>query len=163
MMNSKILYIVIIVLVLAVIGGGIFLLSNKGAQKETGEGQSTTTSPSTEAQAPATGEPTSATDQEMVDCSGATDPSCFLARMSGCLPVTTKMTGSDGATAIEVTILGIENEKCHFQRKVNNVIDLNCLFPKGTLNMDSLDQTFGNDHGAEAKKVVDEACTQAGW
>jgi len=168
MTNNKILYIVIIILVLVIVGGGIFLLSNKGGQKEAGEGQPATSSsgassPSTAAQTPNAGTSTSAADKEMVDCSGATDPSCFLARMNGCLPVTTKMTGSDGKTAIEITISGVENEKCHFQRKVNNVIDLNCYFPKGTLNMDTIDQTFGNDHGAEAKKVVDEACTSGGW
>ena len=40
MTNNKILYIVIAVLVLAVIGGGLFFfLGNKGAQKETGAGQ----------------------------------------------------------------------------------------------------------------------------
>ena len=54
-----------------------------------------------------------------------------------------------------MTILGVENEKCHFQRKINNVLSLDCYFPKGTLNMDTLDQTFGNDKGLQ--KVVDDA------
>jgi hypothetical protein len=59
-----------------------------------------------------------------------------------------------------MTILGVENEKCHFQRKINDVLDLNCFFPKGTMNSDTLDQTFGNDKGLQ--KVVDDAC-KSGW
>jgi len=155
MRDNKILYIVIAILVLAVICGGLFVfLGNKGTQKETGAGQPTTASPSTATQSPAT-------DETMVDCSKTNDPSCFLTRMNGCLPVTTKMTGSDGKTEIEITILGVENDKCHFQRKINNVLSLDCHFPKGTLNMDTLDQTFGNDKGLQ--KVVDDACKSVGW
>ena len=146
MTNNKILYIVVIVLALAVISGGLFFfLGNKSALEE-------------KATEPVAVAPTQ---EEMVDCGQAQDPGCFMNRMSGCLPVTTKMIGSDGATAIEITILGIENEKCHFQRKINNVVDLNCYFPKGTLNGDTLDQTFGNDKGLQ--KVVDDACSPAGW
>lgn len=157
MTNNKTLYIVIVVLV--VIGGGLFFfLGNKGAQKEIGAVQPTTASPST---SPSTAAQAPTADETMVDCGEAQDPGCFLSRMSECLPVTTKMTGSDGKTAIEITILGIENEKCHFQRKINNVADLNCYFPKGTLNVDTLDQTFGNDKGLQ--KVVDDACKPAGW
>ncbi len=149
MTSNKTLYIVIVVLVLVVIGGGLFVfLGKKGGQKET-------QTPATETQTPP------AAKEEMVDCSKMSDPSCFLGRMNGCLPVTAKMTGSDGKTAIEITILGIENEKCHFQRKINNVLDLDCHFPKGTLNMDTLDQTFGNDKGLQ--KVVDDACKPVGW
>ena len=97
---------------------------------------------------------------QMIDCGKMEDPFCFLNRMNACLPVTAKMTGSDGSTAIEMTILGVENETCHFQRKINNVLDLNCYFPKGTMNKDTLDQTFGNDRGLQ--KVVDDAC-KSGW
>jgi hypothetical protein len=155
MTNNKISYIVIAVLVLAVIGGGLFFfLGNKGVQKETGADQQTTASPSTAARMPVA-------DETMIDCSKTSDPSCFLGRMNGCLPVTAKMTGSDGKTEIEITILGVENEKCHFQRKINNVLSLDCHFSKGTLNMDTLDQTFGNDKGLQ--KVVDDACKSIGW
>lgn len=145
MKNNKILYIIIAVLILVIVGGGLFFFfGNNGAQKETGDGQ-----------------PTTAADKEMVDCGKATDPGCFVNRMNGCLPVTAKMISTDGTTAIEITILGIENEKCHFQRKINNALNLDCYFPKGTLNMDTLDQIFGNDKGLE--KVVDDACKPAGW
>lgn len=135
--------------------------ANINPLKEIGVGQPTTTSPSTAAQTPTTGAPTSTADKEMVDCSEAKDPFCFLSRMNECLPVTTKMIGTDGKTVIEITILGIENDKCHFQRKINNVLNLDCYFPKGTLNMDTLDQMFGNDKGLQ--KVVDDACTCPGW
>jgi len=160
MANNKILYVVVIVLVLAVIGGGLFFfLSNKGTQKEIGTGQQTPASPS--ATPTSTSTPTSTAEQAMVDCSGATDPSCFINRMNGCLPVTAKMTATDSTTTIDITILGIENNKCHFQRKINNVLNLDCYFPKGTMNMDTLDQTFGNDKGLQ--KVVDDACRPSGW
>lgn len=140
MTNNKILYIVIAILILIVIGGGIFFLSN---DKDAKEG----------AQVPATG-------NEMVDCGKAKDPTCFINRMNGCLPVTVEMTGSDNTTKIELMILGIENDKCHFQRKIDNVLNLDCYFPKGTMNMDILDQTFGNDKGLQ--KVVDDNC-KSGW
>ncbi len=144
MTNNRGLYIVIVILILIVIGGGIFFSSDKGAKEEV--------------QGPAT---ELTTDNEMVDCGKAEDPMCFLNRMNGCLPVTVKMTGSDNTTEIDLTILGVENEKCHFQRKINGVLSLDCYFPKGTLNMDTLDQTFGNDKGLQ--KVVDDACKPAGW
>ncbi|MFA4834126.1 MAG: hypothetical protein WC619_04765 [Patescibacteria group bacterium] len=150
MTNNKILYIVIAVLVLVIVGGGLFFLSNnKGAQKETGDGQQTTAVETPKA------------DEKIVDCSQAQDPGCFLNRMNQCLPVTTKMTGSDSNTSIDITVLGVENETCHFQRKINNALDLNCYFPKGTLNTDTLDQMFGNERGLQ--KVVDDACTPPGW
>lgn len=88
------------------------------------------------------------------------NPSCFANRMIGCLPVTGKMTTTDGIP-IELTILGVENETCHFQRKINNVMDMNCYFPKGTMNWDIIDQTFGNDKGLQS--VVDDACKAVGW
>ena len=102
-----------------------------------------------------------AAEQEMVDCSNNEDPFCFVTRMNQCLPVTAKMTASDGSTSIDITILGQVNETCHFQRKVNDALNLDCYFPRGTLNMDTLDQTFGNDKGL--KSVVDAACKIPGW
>lgn len=105
--------------------------------------------------------PASAVDKTaMVDCGSSEDPFCFLNRMNECLPVTIEMTGGDKTTKIVMTILGIENEKCHFQRKINDVMNLNCFFPKGTMNQNTLDQTFGNDRGLQ--KVVDDACN-SGW
>jgi hypothetical protein len=143
-MNNKILYIIIGVLVLIVVGGGIFLLTNKGGENK-GIVEETQTP---------------ATETEMVDCGQAENPMCFMNRMNGCLPVTVKMVGSDNTTKIELTILGVEDEKCHFQRKINDVMDLDCLFPKGTMNWDTIDQTFGNDKGLQ--QVVDDACKK-GW
>jgi uncharacterized protein (UPF0333 family) len=96
---------------------------------------------------------------KMVDCGEMNNPSCFQARMTECLPVTAKLTGTDGSP-IEITILGIENNTCHFQRKVSGAVNLNCYFPKGTMNWDTIDQTFGNDKGLQS--VVDSAC-KSGW
>jgi PBP1b-binding outer membrane lipoprotein LpoB len=116
--------------------------------------QQTPVTSSTEMQTPTV-------DKMMVDCSGASDPSCFMNRIKGCLPATTKMTGSDKKTAIEIIIVGVENEKCHFQRKINNVLNMDCFFPKGTLNDKTLGQMFGTDNGLQ--KVVDDACSKPGW
>ena len=149
MANNKNLYI-IIVLVSIIVIGSFFFLSNKNV-KEGDETNQPTSSTTTQ---------TLATDEKMFDCGVAKDPSCFANRMNGCLPVTTTMVGSDNKTKIALTILGVENEKCHFQREINNVVDLNCFFPKGTMNWDTIDQTFGNDKGLQ--KVVDEAC-KLGW
>lgn len=140
MTDKKGLYAIIVILILIVVGGGIFFLSKNGNVEE-------------ETQAPAT-------ENEMVDCGKAQDPMCFMGRMNGCLPVTTEMVGSDNSTKINLTIFGVENEKCHFQRKINGVVDLNCYFPKGTMNWDTIDQTFGNDKGLQ--KVVDDNCKK-GW
>lgn len=96
---------------------------------------------------------------EMVDCGKMENPNCFMNRMGECLPVKGILTGTDGSN-IEITILGIENNTCHFQRKVNNVLNLNCFFPKGTMNWNTIDQTFGNDHGLQS--VVDSSCN-SGW
>lgn len=96
---------------------------------------------------------------KMMDCGTMDNPTCFSNRMNECLPVTAKLTRTDGSN-IDITILGIENETCHFQRKVNNVVNLNCYFPKGTMNWDTIDQTFGNDKGLQ--KVVDDSC-KSGW
>lgn len=146
MTNKKGLYIGVIILVLLVVVVGLLLLNNNDKKNEGIANQTTTA--------------TSADDKTMVDCGLAKDPMCFMNRMNGCLPVTVKMVGSDNTTAIEMTILGVENETCHFQRKINNVMDLNCFFPKGTMNWDTIDQTFGNEKGLQG--VVDSACKK-GW
>jgi len=93
---------------------------------------------------------------QMIDCGTMTDPSCFSNRMSSCLPVAGKMVATDGSTVIEMTIIGLENNTCHFQRKLNNVLNLDCYFPSGVLNWDLIDQTFGNDKGLQS--VVDSSC-----
>jgi hypothetical protein len=150
MANNKALYIIITVFILVVLGVGAFLfLSNRGAEEKADLNQLADDSLSTETE-----------EEKMVNCGETDDPMCFINRMNGCLPVTIKMMGSDGETSIEMTILGIENEKCHFERKLNDVLDMNCYFPKGTLNMNTLDQMFGNDKGLQ--QVVDDAC-ESGW
>jgi len=91
---------------------------------------------------------------QMVDCGEMDNPGCFVSRMNVCLPVTGRFT-SDGNN-VEMIILGQENETCHFQRRINNVLNLDCYFPKGTMNSDILAQTLGDDKGLQS--VVDEAC-----
>ena len=94
---------------------------------------------------------------QMVDCGKMESPTCFLSRMQNCLPVTTELTATDGITRIDLTILGIENDTCHFQRRVSGVTNLNCYFPNSTnLTWDLIDQTFGNDKGLQ--QIVDSSC-----
>jgi len=133
MAKNKILYIVAAVLVLVIIGGGLFLfLGNKGAQKEVGIEQ----------------------EEPIVNCSGK-GFQCFIDRMNMCLPVTAATTSN--GIIIELTVLGVENEKCHFKRKINNTIELDCYFPKGILSEDIIRQTLKIDEGLQ--KVVDDACS----
>lgn len=151
MKNKKVLYVIIVLLVIVVAG---VLLVGKKSQPENSQNN-----PNQQPLAQSNSL-TETTEQSMVNCGKMKDPQCFMNRMNGCLPVTTEMTGSDNKTKIELTILGIENDTCHFQRKINDAVDMNCFFPKGTMNWDTIDQTFGNDKGLQ--KVVDSACKK-GW
>lgn len=128
--------IILVIAILLIIG--FFVLTNKNSSQEVNNNSDP---------------------NQMVDCGQMQNPSCFSARMSECLPVTAKLTGTDDSS-IDITILGVENNTCHFQRKVNNVIDLNCYFPRGTMSWDTIDQTFGNDKGLQ--KVVDDSCKSGG-
>lgn len=142
------------IITLSILSVAIIFLAGCGQQKEIETSQKTPAPQPTAVETPVANE-------TMVTCGEKDDPFCFLNRMKGCLPVTTKMTGSDNKTAIEIIILGVENEKCHLQRKINNALDFECYFPKGTLNEDTLGQMFGTDKGLQ--KVVDEACSKPGW
>jgi len=138
MTKSKILYIVIAALVLVAIGGGLFFfLNNKRAQKEVGVEQS----------------------EAIFDCSGKSKD-CFLDRMIKCTPVTVETTTAS-KIIFGVTIFGMENEICHLERKINNVVDLSCYFPYEVLlskGMDLMAQIFGGDKGLQ--KEIDAACSK---
>ncbi len=75
--------------------------------------------------------------------------------MDKCLPVSAKVTGA-GNEVIEIIVLGKENKTCHFQRKINNILNLDCYFPGETITSDIMDQTFGNDKGLQ--DLVDKSC-----
>lgn len=124
----------IIVGVILILIVGFFILSNKGGSE----------SP-----------PDKNTDSnQMVDCGLMDNPGCFLNRMNECLPVTGRFMA--GENRVDMTILGVENNTCHFQRKIDNVLNMNCYFQEGTLNGDVLAQTLGEDKGLQS--VVDSAC-----
>lgn len=153
MKNKKVLYVVAAILVVLVC---VILTIGKNNSPKNGQAGQSTNNEASDATTPLSAADNTNQSETMVDCGSASDPSCFMNRMNGCLPVTIQMTGNDQTTKIELTILGIENDTCHFQRKINNTTDLNCYFPKGTMNWDTIDQTFGNDRGLQ--KVVDSAC-----
>ena len=146
MKNQVLAWLVLFSLVLVIGASGCSNQSNQNI------GSQNASSPQTE----------TANSTQMVDCGEMKDPACFSNRMSQCLPVTAKMTGTDGS-GIQMTILGIVNETCHFQRTVSNnsALNLDCYFPKGTMNLDTIAQTFGQDKGL--KSVVDAACKSPGW
>lgn len=126
--------IIAIVSVLIIIGGIFFVLDDKGGQKE---------------------DQLYVDDTKMVDCGQVEDPNCFFNRMGTCLPVSAEVMGS-GGESIEVIVLGKENGTCHFQRKINNILNLDCYFPGEIITPDLIDQTFGNDKGLQ--DLVDESC-----
>jgi len=96
---------------------------------------------------------------EIMDCGKLENPACFSNRFSACLPVTAKLTATDGSR-IDLNVLGYVNETCHLQREVNDVVNQNCYFPNGTnLTWDLVDQTFGNDKGLQS--IVDSSCMAA--
>ena len=131
-MKKGILIAIIAVLIIA--GGAFLLMSNKGGQKE---------------------DQSYIDDNEMVDCGKIQDPNCFFNRMGTCLPVSAEVTGS-GGESIKVIVVGKENGTCHFQRKINDVLNLDCYFPGEILTPDLIDQTFGNDKGLQ--DLVDRSC-----
>lgn len=95
---------------------------------------------------------------QMKDCGNMDDnPNCFISKANECLPVTGDMIATDGVTIITLTVFGVENNTCHFQRGINNVADYDCYFPGTTMNWDLVDQLFGNDKGLQS--VIDESCT----
>jgi hypothetical protein len=96
----------------------------------------------------------SADSNQMVDCGVMDNPGCFLSRMNECLPVTGWF--MSGENKVVMTVLGVENNTCHFQRNINDVLNMNCYFPEGILSSDILAQTLGDDKGLQS--VVDEAC-----
>ncbi|HNU96803.1 MAG TPA: hypothetical protein PKL86_01015 [Candidatus Portnoybacteria bacterium] len=126
---------IIVIVAIIIVGVGILLLtSNKNTNMEKNLSDGTS---------------------QMVDCGTIEDPMCFLERMGSCLPTTAKLTGTEGQD-ITITILGNENGKCHFQRKISNTVDMNCYFPNATITSEILDQVFGNDRGLQ--ELVDTSC-----
>jgi len=138
---KKGIIVALIIVALIIVGGIILLIGNKGGQNE--------------GQAPGTEEQTAADEEKMVDCGYITEPSCFFDRMATCLPVSATVTGANNVK-IEVIVLGKENGTCHFQRKLNDVLNLDCYFPGDGLTPDIIDQTFGNDKGLQ--DLVDTSC-----
>jgi len=139
MTKNKIIYIIAIVLVLIIIGGGLFFfLGNIGAQKKVGVKQGET----------------------IVDCSKEdilSNAKCFSDRMFMCLPVTWVTTTAARIT-VAVTILGLEDGKCNFERKINNIVDLNCYFSEEAYKtgFNLIAQTLGMDRNLQ--NLIDTEC-----
>ncbi len=134
---KKVLIISIIVGVIVLLILGFFVLNNKAGSETEQIGDKNST--------------------PIYNCGKMENPSCFTSRMTQCSPVTAQLTSVEG-TILDITILGKENDKCHFQRKANNSINFNCYFLMNNLDSgwDLIDQTFGNEKGLQS--VVDSAC-----
>jgi hypothetical protein len=96
---------------------------------------------------------------QMIDCGVIENPTCFSQRFEKCLPVRLELITTDNSR-IELFVLGIEEEKCHLQRKVNSILNQECYFPNKNLNWDLIDQTLGNEKGLQ--DIVDSSCQKAG-
>lgn len=62
---------------------------------------------------------------------------------------------SDNTQSFTVSILGIENSKCHYKLDVGGH-GLDCLFPTSALSGKLLNQVFGNEEGLSS--VVSDNC-----
>ena len=84
------------------------------------------------------------------------DPRCFINNFLACMKAKLEMRGNDN-TVINMTVFGMENDKCHYRMEVNGG-GVNCLFNKSDLDEKLINQIFGNDEGK--KEIVDTACKQ---
>ncbi len=94
---------------------------------------------------------------QMVDCGKMQSSECFAERMKECMPVTGQLVGPTDESIIEITILGEEDGKCHFERKKDDVLNIDCYFSKENLSWAFVEQAFGIEKGL--KSVVEESCT----
>ncbi len=83
-----------------------------------------------------------------VPCLGRNFPSCTPA----------ELVMSSGGQSVKISILGFENERCHYTMAFGNITTADCHFKKENLNNQVLNQLFGNKEGQDA--VIAEACGQ---
>jgi hypothetical protein len=82
------------------------------------------------------------------------DPPCLGQHFPSCTPA--EMSMSSGGQSVTVSILGLENGKCHFTMVFGNVTAANCYFKTEDLTDKVLNQMFGNKEGQDA--IIAEAC-----
>ncbi|HRY76899.1 MAG TPA: hypothetical protein P5524_01915 [Candidatus Paceibacterota bacterium] len=98
--------------------------------------------------------PTATANAEKVVC---TDGPCIASHFYGCTSAEIAITDPNSTTTVTVSVLGTENDKCHFQMNVAGH-GLDCLFAKENLNESVLNQVFGNEAGQS--QVVSNSCQQ---
>lgn len=84
------------------------------------------------------------------------DPPCLAPRFFSCIPAELVM--SSGNQSVKISVLGLENERCHFTMVFGNVTAADCYFKKEDLTEKVLNQMFGNQEGQDA--IIAEACKQ---
>jgi len=82
---------------------------------------------------------------------------CIAANFYSCTPAELIMTDPNSTTSITLSVLGTENEKCHYQMNAAGH-GLDCFFAKESLNENVLNQMFGNEVGQA--KIVSDSCKQ---
>lgn len=86
-----------------------------------------------------------------------TNGPCIAANFYSCTPAELIMTDPNSSTSITISVLGTENDKCHYQMGVADH-GLDCLFAKENLNENLLNQMFGNEVGQA--QIVTDSCKQ---
>lgn len=146
-MNKKIIIIAVVVILVGVLG---FLIMKKlaGGPQSTGVGTT-----------------------KKVTC---TDPTCLAPRFLSCSLTELKMPFQEQFTYV-ISVLGIENGKCHYTSKVvdqNGTVvqsEVDCKVPKELVTSDVLGHFFGQDKAsgkeaikAQQDKIESDYCTKAG-
>ncbi len=142
MKNKTTLLIIIAVVIVAALAVYFFVFY-KPSQNVVPVGEATPT---------ATASPTA--NAEKVVC---TDGPCIASHFYGCTSAEIAITDPNSTTTVTVSVLGTENDKCHFQMNVAGH-GLDCLFAKENLNESVLNQVFGNEAGQS--QVVSNSCQQ---
>lgn len=82
------------------------------------------------------------------------DLSCIGSNFPSCKP--SELIMNSGGQSVTISILGFENEKCHYTMAFGNVTSANCYFNKEDLTEKVLNQMFGNKEGQDA--IIAQAC-----
>lgn len=82
------------------------------------------------------------------------DLSCIMTNFTACNPAISTLTTENGT--VTISIVGFENDKCHFKMDFQGH-GSDCLFNRGDLSSELLDQVFGNDVGKA--DILTQSCT----
>jgi len=85
------------------------------------------------------------------------DGPCIATNFAICKPAEIVLTDPASTASVTVSVLGTENNKCHFQMNVAGH-GIDCFFPKESLTESVLAQMFGNEAGQS--QIVTDSCIE---